>query len=87
MTDTDLDRAVDRIREAATPTDRADRYAYCARRLEFRAGPESHTFYACVEHKPILDAGDVSCFFADARHQTYAVDPDDEIECDLCREG
>lgn len=62
-------------------------YAVCSRKLQFEAGPEQHEFFACEEHKPDLEAGKVTCFFAVKAHPLKTVDPTDEISCDLCREG
>ena len=86
MTHSDFDRAVDHLREHAAPAEH-DRVARWARRLEFRSGPESHTFSACEAHRHLLDTGNVNCFFAVDRQPIAAVDPADEIECDFCREG
>lgn len=62
-----------------------NKLAYYKRKLEFRSGPENHTFYACQEHKYLLDSGDVSCFFA---VESQPTEPNhDGIECDFCREG
>jgi hypothetical protein len=57
--------------------------------LQFRAGPESHTFYACDAHRPELERGDLhsGLFFGRPADAVEAVDPEDEIACDLCREG
>lgn len=63
-----------------------ERFAVCSRKLQFEAGPEQTTFYACTEHRPKLERGEVMCFFPVARHQIQEVDPNDEIECDYCRE-
>jgi hypothetical protein len=59
-----------------------------SRVLQFRSGPQDHTFYTCDEHRPALEDGSAGsgCFFASARDPIHPVDPDDEIECDLCRE-
>jgi hypothetical protein len=58
------------------------------RRLEFCAGPEHLDFYACAEHRPLLDAADVSCFFGLRTHQTRDVAPDEaeHEDCYFCRE-
>ena len=62
-------------------------FAVASRRLQFEAGPEQHTFYACREHRRILDSGDVSCFFAYEKESVKDEDEETEIECDFCREG
>lgn len=56
------------------------------REMAFCAGPEHHTFYACEEHRPLLEKGDVSCFL---RLKDKHVEPaeNDEDECWFCREG
>ena len=64
-------------------------YAIRARRLQFEAGPEKHTFYACVEHRDKLGIGTTSvmCFFATSDELPYDIDEEEEISCDFCREG
>lgn len=69
-------------------------FALYRRRLQFTAGPESYTFHACPEHRILLGQddltkgqSDVSCFFATEKDKVEAVDPDDEITCNFCREG
>ena len=62
----------------------------CKRLLGFRSGPEDHTFYACEAHREDLDRGNVMCFFALRKHPISDLSPEeieDDIECDLCREG
>jgi hypothetical protein len=63
----------------------------CKRLLGFCAGPESHTFYACVAHRVSLDNADVLCFeYVYKDEPTKDLSPEeigDDIECDLCREG
>ena len=61
--------------------------AVCSRRLQFEAGPQTHRFYVCEEHRHDLERGDVSCFFATATEPLRDEDEDKEIPCDLCREG
>jgi hypothetical protein len=63
--------------------------ALWSRRLQFSAGPESHEFYACAEGKAALERGEAGSglFFATADEPLREVDPNDEIECDCCREG
>lgn len=61
--------------------------AVCSRRLQFESGPQQHTFYACREHKRILELGNVICFFALNSELIVGVSPDDEVGCDFCREG
>ena len=63
----------------------------CIRRLGFCAGPESHTFYACETHRRNLNTADVMCFeYVYKDEPTKELSPEefeDDIECDLCREG
>jgi len=61
--------------------------AIASRRMQFCAGPETHTFYACEEHTPDLEKGDVSCFLILRNEPVVPVSVDDDIDCDLCREG
>ncbi len=66
--------------------------AICSRVLQFRAGPDHKTFYACEAHQHILTAGDISSFdvplfFATEQEPVQPVDPEDEYPCDFCREG
>lgn len=60
--------------------------AICSRVMQFEAGPNQTTFYACAEHRAKLEKGDVLCFFAYVRDQVQDVKPEDEIPCDFCRE-
>lgn len=63
-------------------------FATCSRVLQFRAGPNDHTFYACEEHRPRLEDGTYDGnFFGDPADVIEPVDPDDELHCDYCREG
>lgn len=63
-------------------------FALYSRVLQFRAGPESHQFFACAEHRPALERGDHDgCFFGVDADVIAPVDPNDEIACDYCREG
>lgn len=62
-------------------------YAIVSRRMQFTAGPQTHTFYACEEHREALDRGDVSCFLRIRGVEVIAEDPEDELACDFCREG
>ena len=57
------------------------------RRLQFCAGPQTIEFFACPEHRATLDQGDVSCFRVMRTEPVRDVDPDEDIECDFCREG
>jgi hypothetical protein len=65
------------------------RFAVAGRRLQFCAGPGSYYFYACDEHKADLtkpwQVNDL--FFAVEKWPIEAVDPEEEQECDACREG
>ena len=61
--------------------------AIAKREMQFCAGPEHHTFYACHEHRADLERGDVMCFLILRTKPVEAVDPEDDIDCDLCREG
>lgn len=59
------------------------------RRLQFIAGPERTTFYACTMCKPLLEkiGHEVHCHYPISQEPLEDVDLEDEIECDLCREG
>lgn len=63
--------------------------AICSRVMQFRAGPNAYTFHACPECRPALERGEAGdgLFFTTADEPVKAVDPDDDITCDLCREG
>ena len=66
-----------------------DRVVVAARTLGFCAGPQDHTFYACAEHRPTLEKGDVSCFLQ-LKNQPMRDVTEDEAEtydCYFCREG
>lgn len=58
--------------------------AISSRVLQFRAGPNEHRFHACEEHEDMLVSNDL--FFAVNTDPVEPCDPDDEIECDWCRE-
>ena len=62
-------------------------YAIAKRKMQFCAGPQHHTFYACPEHKRDLERGDVSCFLILKSQPVLDVDPDDEEDCWFCKEG
>jgi hypothetical protein len=68
----------------------SEQAAVCKRRLHFEAGPETQTFYACAAHRRALETGDVMCFLP---MREYPVEPlsdedlEDEMACDLCKEG
>lgn len=55
--------------------------------MQFEAGPETHTFYACAAHREKLERGDVMCFLKIRNKAVETVDFNDEIGCDFCREG
>lgn len=58
------------------------------RRLQFRAGPQSHWFAACREHREDIQRGDYSgVFFPAKADDVQAIGEDDEMACDWCREG
>jgi hypothetical protein len=68
--------------------------AICKRVLHFEAGPQTHTFYACAEHRAALDKGDVICFFPMRDQPVEPLSADEQLDadaealdCDLCREG
>lgn len=48
-------------------------------------------FRACEEHRPLLVSGDVTCFMLKAGEVIHELDArtveDEDIDCDLCREG
>lgn len=62
-------------------------YAIASRKMQFEAGPQQHVFYACAEHRSVLESGDVTCFFAYDAEQVQPVDEEMEVDCDFCREG
>lgn len=62
-------------------------YAIAKREMQFCAGPEHYTFYACAEHRPQLERGEMQLFFTLAGKPVEPVAPDDEVACDMCREG
>ena len=68
------------------PLTKSRRQAVASRRLQFRAGPGDYTFFACADCLPHLEHGDVSLFIAIRDEPVQPVDPDDEIDCDLCWE-
>lgn len=62
-------------------------HAVAARQMQFVAGPQSHTFYACSRHlsdllKPWY-ANDL--FYTTERWTVLVIDPGAEIPCDSCR--
>lgn len=62
--------------------------AVCARTLQFRAGPNEYTFHACDEHRAVLASNDPEpLFFMTTDQPLREVAPDDELQCDWCREG
>lgn len=56
-----------------------------SRVLQFSAGPNEHTFFACERHLPQLLAGDMQLFFGRSFDVSAPVDEADEIACDWCR--
>lgn len=59
--------------------------AICFRVLQFVAGPNEHTFYACPEHKHYLEGeADVDLFFSTSGDLLEEVNPEDEFRCDFC---
>lgn len=56
-----------------------------SRRMQFEAGPESTVFYACEGHKARLDSY-TNCHFPVTCWPVEAENPDDEQQCDFCRE-
>lgn len=66
-----------------------DHYAVASLKMQFYAGPEKYAFYACPIHVPTLAAGDFhnGLFYLIKGEEVQKVNPWDEIECDLCREG
>lgn len=62
------------------------------RKLQFRSGPESYTFAACLEHvdRLIVRSQLPDCFFLDRARDPlmlmidYIEDPE---QCDFCKEG
>jgi hypothetical protein len=55
--------------------------------LEFRSGPQSTRFYACPLHVVDLPTAGGGLFFRAQGSALEPVNPDDEMTCDLCREG
>lgn len=63
-------------------------HATHTRTLQFVAGPNEYEFAACDACLPNLASGQVQNFFArKGDPPPTPLDPDDERECDLCREG
>lgn len=60
-----------------------------ARLMGFCAGPHDHEFFACREHRPLLESGDVACFLKLKDQQVREVSGDEaESEsCYFCMEG
>lgn len=63
--------------------------AIACRQMQFVAGPQAHTFYACPEHRPELDRTWIAneLFYAVKDWPVEAVDADEDYACDFCREG
>jgi hypothetical protein len=57
------------------------------RRLQFESGPEKQLFYACKDCLPDLEAGRYTCFYPLPSEPVEACEPDEDVTCDLCREG
>lgn len=64
-------------------------FAFYRRVLQFRAGPNEHTFYACEQHKADLERGDYNgVFFPTTDESIQPLGSDDQEQvCDYCREG
>lgn len=62
------------------------KFAIASRQLQFTAGPQSEVFYACEQHRALLDTG-FGCFYPTKNHPVEPVDDAEEMSCDLCREG
>lgn len=63
-------------------------YAIGSLKMQFCAGPEKHTFYACEDHINELEAGKASsCFLSIKNEIVMWVNTEDEILCDLCKQG
>lgn len=58
-----------------------------SRVMQFCAGPERHTFYACEQHRAALDKGDVSCFLVLRNESVRAVEGETDEVCYFCQEG
>lgn len=58
-------------------------------KMQFVAGPQNYTFHACEDHRWELAAGRAAegIFYRVKGWGVETVDPEDEVECDLCREG
>jgi hypothetical protein len=62
--------------------------AVASRLQGFRAGPEDHRFFACEEHRELLNTADPNFFLL--RHagvEELPVDEREDHDCDFCREG
>lgn len=57
--------------------------AVWARLFQFQSGPEKHKFYACAKHKDGLKKPPM-CFMVIPESVLEAVDPEDELTCDIC---
>jgi hypothetical protein len=60
--------------------------ATVSRLMQFSTGPQQHRFYACPECLEWLRHGP-QLFYAIKYKGLEPVDPEEEIECDGCREG
>ena len=60
-----------------------------ARLMGFCAGPQDHEFFACEEHRALLDKGEVTCFMRLKGHEVREVSSDEAEDqiCHFCREG
>lgn len=60
-----------------------------SRVLQFRSGPQEHRFYACDDHRDLLSEDGQPLFFATDDEPITPIDhnPDEDQECDFCREG
>ncbi len=56
-----------------------------SRLMQFCAGPQRETFYACEEHRGSLD--DVMTFLPIDGEPIVTATPFEEHPCDFCREG
>ena len=63
-------------------------YAVARRELCFCAGPEHHTFYACMKHRDLLLLPwPLDLFFSHHSRPLETVDPDECWSCYFCQEG
>jgi hypothetical protein len=60
--------------------------ATCSRVMQFEGGPQRTRFYACDGHYDSLHVPSM-CHFPIFTEPVRNEDPEEEINCDFCREG